>query len=85
MQHVEFCAVSTPTLIYVGPRTKVEFDQIALPARLSDWKDDKVTTLVMRDGQQWQMRMHSKMLTGDTAEAVMVIFQWPEYRAVEVA
>lgn len=85
MQHVEFCAVSTPTLIYVGPRTKVEFDQIALPARISDWRDDEATTLVKSDRRQWQMRMHSKMLTADTAEAVMVIFQWPEYRAGEVA
>ncbi|WP_395391429.1 hypothetical protein WBP07_12510 [Novosphingobium sp. BL-8A] len=85
MQHVEFCAVSSPTLIYAAPRTKEEFDQISLPEQVFEWKDDEAATLVGNDGQQWQTRIHAKMLGDGDSAAVMVIFQWVEYRAVEVA
>ncbi|QSR16036.1 hypothetical protein [Novosphingobium sp. KA1] len=85
MKHYEFCGVSTPTLIYAGPGTREEFDQIALPERVAAWRDDEATTLFKNDGQQWQIQMHSKMLCGDTSDAVIVIFQWPEYRAIEAA
>lgn len=77
-----FCGIPTPTLVYAGPQTKAEFDALALPGDVHDWKPDEVQTLIRNDGRQWEHRCHSKVLE---ANGVMVIFQWFDRRPVETA
>ena len=68
-----FCSVALPHIVYAGPSTKKEFDAIPLSVSVHEWKPSDIVTMVRRDGQQWEQRVHSKALEGGP---VTVIFQW---------
>lgn len=75
------CSVATPTLIYAWT-TQDAFDLIALPELIHSWKHCQVTTLIKRDGQEWERRCHSKSMKKN---GVMVVFQFFEERPVQTA
>lgn len=72
------CSVVTPTIVYAWP-TKDEFDKLAIPAMIHDWKPDRTTTLLRSDRQEWERQCHSKMIQAD---GVKVIFQWFDERPI---
>lgn len=74
------CSVVTATLVYAWP-TKSEFDALAIPEMIHDWKPDRTETVIRNDGQEWERQCHSKMIQAD---GVKVIFQWFEARPVAV-
>lgn len=74
-----FCAVALPNTVYAGPRTKQEFDQIALPELVHSWAPSDTVSLLRKDGRQWERRCFSKCLEGGP---VTVIFQWFEERPI---
>lgn len=76
-----WCSVALPNTVYVGPRTRDEFDAIALPAQEHGWAPSDVVNLVRGDGRKWERRCFSKCLEGGP---VTVIFQWFEERPVAV-
>lgn len=80
-----FCAVPLPHLVYAGPHTREEFDRLALPETVHEWKADTTFTLIKNDGQAWERRCHSKVLGDHSRDSVTVIFQWFDERPVEVA
>lgn len=47
-----FCSVALPNTVYAGPRTKKEFDKIALQEQVHGWAPSDVTSLLKRDGNQ---------------------------------
>lgn len=82
MSEHSFCSVPAAHYIYAGPRTREEFDLIALPEMVHEWKHDRITTLLKNDGQQWERRCHSKCVGEHGAGKVTVIIQWFEERPV---
>lgn len=84
MRTYSFCTVPIPRTVYAGPSTKEEFDRLPLPETVHDWQHSETTTLLKKDGQQWERRCHSKVL-GDYSRPgqVVVIFQWFDERVVE--
>jgi hypothetical protein len=75
-----YCGIFGGKLVYVGPRTKAEFDDLALEVRVYDWQPDKSTTLTKGDGNEWERRCHCKELEG--SNGITVIFQWWDERVV---
>lgn len=71
------CSVATPTTIYAWTSTKAEFDTIALPEKIHEWKESETVALLRGDGRAWERRVFSKALDGGP---VSVIFQWFEER-----
>jgi hypothetical protein len=79
-EQLMFCAVPLPYLVYVGPRTREEFDRIALPETVHEWSLDPICTLIKHDGQEWERRCHSKALGDYSRGSVSVVFQWFDER-----
>jgi len=75
-----FCSVLSETTVFAGPRTKEEFDRIALPEMVHEWKPDKIETLLRADGSEYEQRCHSKQLGNYAEGTITVIFQWFESR-----
>ena len=72
-------SVPTPTTVYAWPKSKDEFDKIALEASVFDWGVCETTTLIKNDGQQWESRLHAKAMFDGP---VNIIFQWRDERPV---
>lgn len=70
------CSIPMPTLVYAWPK-KAEFDLLAVPEIIHEWKPCRSTTVLKADGQEWERRCHSK--TVEDGE-VTVIFQWFDER-----
>ena len=68
------CSVATPTLIYAWT-TQDQFDLIALPETIHDWRHSRITDVIKNDGQTWEHRCHSKSIQKD---GVTVVFQFFE-------
>lgn len=77
-----FCSVPCTGMVYVGPRTKAEFDEIHLPATVHEWEANASRDLIENDGHRWETRCTSKVL--NTA-GVVVIFQWFDHRHAEAS
>lgn len=84
MSRPSFCAVPAAQYVYAGPATREEFDLIALPETVHDWKLCRTTTLIKNDGQQWERRCHAKQLGEPGSGRVNVIFQWFEERPISL-
>ena len=76
-----FCTVPCAGMIYAAPHTRAEFDAIALPATVHEWKADAARTLIKNDGRQWESRCTSKFL--ESKGGVLVFLQWFDHRPVE--
>lgn len=79
-QHPTFCAIPSPSTVYAAPSTRAEFDRLALPEIVHDWRVDSVTTLLEDDGRTWERRCHSKVLGDHSPGSLTVIFQWFDQR-----
>jgi hypothetical protein len=73
------CFVALPTVVYASPETKEDFDKIALEEHIHDWRPSSATTVLQNDGQEWEIRCHSKTVE---ASGVLAIFQWFDERPV---
>lgn len=87
---MSFCAVPLPTLVYAGPKTREEFDLIAIEPTVHVWQPcewwEAREAPDEDDGRKWERRCTSKTLgeIGDST-GVTVIFQWFDYRVVGAA
>lgn len=71
--------VVSPTLCFVWPK-RAHFELLQTTETLHEWKPCNTTTLMKRDGLQWERRCRSKCVQqGD----VNVVFQLFEERPVE--
>ncbi len=70
------CRVPLATTAFVWP-TKADFDRLDVPEKVFDWGHCDTTTLLKRDGRQWERRCHAKTVEDGK---VSVIFQWFEER-----
>lgn len=83
MNHHSFCSIPIPTTVFAGPRTREEFDALAVEATVHDWRPCSTTTLLRHDGQQWERRCTSKLIE---AGNIRVVIQWFDERpATEAA
>jgi len=72
-------SVATPTLCYVWPK-RADFELLQPEEIVFEWKPCKATTLIKKDGLQWERRIRSKWVQqGD----VKVVFQLFDERPVE--
>ena len=71
-------SVATPNVVYAWPKTKEEFDKIAINEMVHEWKECETTTVIKNDGCKWERRCHSKHIQGE----IDVIFQWFDERKV---
>ena len=81
-EQLMFAAARGPRLVYIGLKTKAEFDALELPAHVGEWKADKVETLIRKhkgDARAWESRCTFKSIDSP----IIVTFQWWEQRAVE--
>ena len=76
-----FCMVPLPTLVYMRPETRSEFDRLDLEESVGPWAHCPIRTLLKNDGKQWEFRCRAKQL-GRIGCGITVIFQWLEQRVV---
>jgi hypothetical protein len=76
------CSVASPTVVYASPATKEDFDKLALEELIHDWRPSSAETVLQNDGQEWEIRCHSKTVE---ASGVLVIFQWFDARPIKSA
>lgn len=73
MSNITGMSVATPTTVYAWPKTREEFDLLALPEITHEWKPDNIKKGMER-------RCISKATSRVGCGEMMVIFQWFEER-----